>query len=529
VGAQLRLADLLGGLSIAADLGFGLPPEEAMRSCLIATALAREQGLAEDEVADTFYTALLMHVGCSALSHETSAAFGDELVLLRAVAKTNVADPGDVAGTLLPELAREMSPADRPWLEHFTPEGGREFGRRFDTGSCEVASATARRVGLGPGVERALREAVEWWNGEGPPQGLRGDEIALPARIARTAADAARFAQLGGSAAAVDALRRRSGGILDPSVVAGFAANADRLVGETLEGDPRERILEVEPEPVVEIEATELTQVAEAFGYELSGDGEPLVLVHGGWSDHDNWRTVASELAQSYAVIAYDRRGHGRSERGHQGSRRDQEDDLAALIEGLVGGPAHVAGTSFGGSIAIGLAARRPELVRSVIAHEPPLVSVVAADPEVQPLLAEVQATLESVKARLARGDTEGAARQFVDELALGPGAWAQLPEPLRATMIDRAPAFVDEQRDDAWATVDLAALARVEPLLLLTQGDQSPPWFRPIVAKLAGEIDSAEVRTYGAAGHAPHFTHPDDYLTAVAGFIARSRDGVLA
>jgi hypothetical protein len=41
VSANLRLADLLGGLSIACDLGFGLPPEEAMRSCLIATALAR--------------------------------------------------------------------------------------------------------------------------------------------------------------------------------------------------------------------------------------------------------------------------------------------------------------------------------------------------------------------------------------------------------------------------------------------------------------------------------------------------------
>jgi hypothetical protein len=46
MGAGFRLGDLLGGLSIACDLGFGLPPEEAMRSCLIATALARRMGLA---------------------------------------------------------------------------------------------------------------------------------------------------------------------------------------------------------------------------------------------------------------------------------------------------------------------------------------------------------------------------------------------------------------------------------------------------------------------------------------------------
>ena len=42
--SRLRLADLLGGLSIVADLGFGLPPQEAMRTCLVSTALARRMG-----------------------------------------------------------------------------------------------------------------------------------------------------------------------------------------------------------------------------------------------------------------------------------------------------------------------------------------------------------------------------------------------------------------------------------------------------------------------------------------------------
>jgi hypothetical protein len=56
MAVRLRLADLLGGLSIVADLGFGLPSETAMRSCLIGTALACELGVAEKDVADTFYT-----------------------------------------------------------------------------------------------------------------------------------------------------------------------------------------------------------------------------------------------------------------------------------------------------------------------------------------------------------------------------------------------------------------------------------------------------------------------------------------
>lgn len=124
MSASLRLADLLGGLSIAADLGFGLPPEEAMRSCLIGTALARERGLTEEEVSDCFYTALLMHLGCSALSHETAVAFGDEHVVLSIVARTNVADPDDIATTLLPELTRGRSRAERARLEHYAVTHG---------------------------------------------------------------------------------------------------------------------------------------------------------------------------------------------------------------------------------------------------------------------------------------------------------------------------------------------------------------------------------------------------------------------
>ena len=78
-GSDLRLADLLGGLSIVADLGFGLPPQEAMRGCIVSTALARRMELGADDVRDCFYVPLLMHVGCIGMAHETAAAFGDEL------------------------------------------------------------------------------------------------------------------------------------------------------------------------------------------------------------------------------------------------------------------------------------------------------------------------------------------------------------------------------------------------------------------------------------------------------------------
>lgn len=267
MSGNLRLADLLGGLSVACDLGFSLPPEQAMRASLIATSLAREMGMDESAVAETFYTALLVHVGCSALSHESAIAFVDERPMLEAVSRTNVADPADVERTLVPALlAGRTDPERTAILARLGADGGAAFGHMFDTGSCEVASQTARRVGLGSGVERALREAVEWWNGQGPPAGLRGEEIALPARVARAAADAARFDPLGGEEAVEHALRARAGVILDPEVVEALIAHSGDLLAFSRAGDPRERLLGAEPEPVMEIEITALVEVAAAFG-----------------------------------------------------------------------------------------------------------------------------------------------------------------------------------------------------------------------------------------------------------------------
>ena len=153
------------------------------------------------------------------------------------------------------------------------------------------------------------------------------------------------------------------------------------------------------------------------------GDGEPLVLVHGGWTDHTTFDAIAGPLAGSFRLIRYDRRGHTLSRDARAGAptpRRTDEDDLAAIVEALAPGGAHLFGTSYGASIVLALAARRPELVRSVVAHEPPLMSL-TPDPEVEALFASVQAQIAAGDAAgwhpaLLRGRRARAGR-------LGPGA----------------------------------------------------------------------------------------------------------
>ena len=141
---RLRLADLLGGLSMVADMGFGLPPGMAVRTSLVATALARSADLGEDHVRDAFYTALLLHIGCVAVAHESAAAFGDDIALNRAVARTNLADPNDILATFVPEVTRGMAPNMAVRARAFALS--REvyaWGYRTDTGVCEVARDTA--------------------------------------------------------------------------------------------------------------------------------------------------------------------------------------------------------------------------------------------------------------------------------------------------------------------------------------------------------------------------------------------------
>lgn len=184
MGGRVRLADLLAGLSVAADLGMGLRPEESMRSCVIGTGLARRLGLDEREVGHVLYTTLLFHLGCTAYAHERAGAFGDEIALNATSARTNFLDPRDLFKTMLPGIAQGLGPAQRARVTTYMVVRGNRFGRRAMIATCEVGRRMARRLGLPDPVQQALYEVFEYWNGKGTPRGLKDEESALCARIA---------------------------------------------------------------------------------------------------------------------------------------------------------------------------------------------------------------------------------------------------------------------------------------------------------------------------------------------------------
>jgi pimeloyl-ACP methyl ester carboxylesterase len=259
--------------------------------------------------------------------------------------------------------------------------------------------------------------------------------------------------------------------------------------------------------------------------YELSGSGEPLVLVHGSWGDHHNWDPVVPVLAQSFQVLAYDRRGHSASERpAGQGSVFEDADDLAGLIDELDLSPAHVAGSSFGAVVALRAATRRPEVFRSLIVHEPPLFPLLAGT-EYEPALAQVQQRAGTVVELLESGDQEGAARLFVDTIAFGPEAWdEQLTPQMRDMFVTNAPTFLDEARDPDALQMDLDALEAFDRPALLTSGSESAPFFGPVVDIVARRLRQSERVTIDGADHVPHISVPDRYVELVRRFAQTDR-----
>jgi pimeloyl-ACP methyl ester carboxylesterase len=136
-------------------------------------------------------------------------------------------------------------------------------------------------------------------------------------------------------------------------------------------------------------------------------------------------------------------------------------------------------------------------------------------------MLPAIRQRIGGVLATLKSGDAELGAKQFVENVALGPGMWEKLPPAMRETFVFNAPTWVDEMNEpESVMSVDLARLAAFKRPTMLTEGDQSPPFFGAILEKLATVLPHAQHHVYHGAGHVPHLTHANEFVNVVSGFV---------
>lgn len=212
----LRLAELVATLSIATDLGTGHPMERSLRACLLALELGRALGCDTELLADCFYVALLRYAGCAADARHRAALFGDELALGPEIDMVELWQVAPMLAFLHRHGFDRLPPAE---LETLLATGVQRSVEAA-IGTCEVGQSLAARLGLGPGVARALGDIFERWDGRGVPGRASGDGIPLATRIVTVALDVELFYRMGGMDAVQTLLRERSGGQYDPAIVA---------------------------------------------------------------------------------------------------------------------------------------------------------------------------------------------------------------------------------------------------------------------------------------------------------------------
>jgi pimeloyl-ACP methyl ester carboxylesterase len=167
------------------------------------------------------------------------------------------------------------------------------------------------------------------------------------------------------------------------------------------------------------------------YYYELHGQGEPLLLLHGGLGSIDMFGPNLPLLAGHRQVIAVDLQGHGRTTLGDRPIRMvDMGDDMAALLEKLHFKPVDVLGYSMGGGVALRLAIQHPDVVRRLA-----LVSTGFAQdgfyPEMLPMQAQVGAAMADqmketpmYKSYVAVAPTPADFPKLLDRM----GAWMRAP-----------------------------------------------------------------------------------------------------
>lgn len=257
-----------------------------------------------------------------------------------------------------------------------------------------------------------------------------------------------------------------------------------------------------------------------------SGSGEPLVLVHGAWTDHTSWDLVVPQLAEHLRVVAYDLRGHGRSriDPPDAGTVHDDIADVVGLVEQLGLAPVNVAGISSGACIALRLAAEYPRLVRRVLAHEPPLLHLLVDDPEGEPMLDEVGEIMSHVTDRLHADDHVEAAHRFFDDMVGRP--WTDLPAEERDRIVAHADAFKGQLRDPDAITIDPDVLRQVSVPVLVSEGGESREYLRRIAELVAELLPNARRHVIAGAGHVPQASHPGAYVDMVVDFVRSERKG---
>lgn len=269
------------------------------------------------------------------------------------------------------------------------------------------------------------------------------------------------------------------------------------------------------------------------------GHGAPVVLIHGSASDLRTWAHQLPAVAQSHRVIAYSRR-YARPNADIPPGVDDQMavhvDDLAVLLRELDATPAHLVGNSWGAFIALLAAIAHPEMVRSLVLQEPPVLTLfVSSSPKLSELLPLLvrrprtalaimrfgAGTIGPAQSAFRRGDHEEGLERFARG-ALTRQGYERMPEARKQQARENVRALRAQLLGDGFPPLHDPDLRAVRAPVLLMSGQRSPAFFRRLEDRLDELIPDTERIEIPDATHAMNEQNPSAVNGALLDFLTR-------
>jgi pimeloyl-ACP methyl ester carboxylesterase len=262
------------------------------------------------------------------------------------------------------------------------------------------------------------------------------------------------------------------------------------------------------------IAAPKLEKVTSNDGTQLacwvSGEGPPLLMIHGTTADHTSWRFVLPALQEHFTVYAVDRRGRGDSRDSDVYTIGLEYEDVAALVDSI-GKPVNVLGHSFGATLAVEAALRTKDLRRLVL-YEPALGQSTDEFPGI----------IDRLERLIERGEREAALEIVLTEIAgMSLAAIEQVRSspvwPLRLAAVHTVPRELQAARDYTFRPERFGGL-RIPTLLLL--GNESPSYATESTAAIAAALPDARLIRMPGQGHVAMLTAPELFANEVISFL---------
>jgi len=242
-----------------------------------------------------------------------------------------------------------------------------------------------------------------------------------------------------------------------------------------------------------------------------TGQGPPLVLIHGTSADHTRWKPVLPAFEAHFSVYAVDRRGRGASGDSDKYAIEREFEDVAAVVDSIKK-PVNLLGHSFGALCALE-ASLLTRNIRKLVLYEPPIPDGVEIySPGI----------IDRLQALLDRGDREGVVKTFLREIARVPLQQVELLRSLPAWKgrIAAAHTIPREERAGRDYTLAKERLRKLSTPTLLLLGGDSPPFFQVAIEMLNSILQVSQTVVMPGQQHAAMDTGTQLFTAAVLRFL---------